>query len=89
MPTIELINDTIESLDFEHEQPCENSQHQTHHADEPAKYLIHAGCPDCGNAVDYFICESGWKRGYAGVRCNLTGRMYSRSEIWTILREVR
>jgi len=55
MPTIELTNDTIESLDFDFEQACEHSMHATH-ADEPAFYLIHAECPDCGRSTDYFIC---------------------------------
>jgi len=89
MPTIELINDTIESLDFDFEQPCEHSAHAINHEDGPAKYLIHAECPDCATVRDYFICASGWRRGCEhGVYCHITGQGYPRHKIWTILREV-
>lgn len=95
MPTIELTrldNETfiLDDLDFDHEQPCEHSQHQTTHTpEEYARYLIRSICPDCNRAADYFICESGWKRGGLGVRCNTTNQLYPRSQVWVIIREVR
>lgn len=61
---------TIEHLDFEHQQPCEHGQHATHHADEPAMFLVEDSATECGRpAGRYFLCLSGWEAMRSPMEC--------------------
>ena len=76
----------IEGIDMDAEVQCGHSQHLTHHADEPAAYIVRNQCP-CGGGATYPLCESGWRRfvilGYS--RCTLCGDVRSYAEaVWII-----
>lgn len=55
--------DTVLLDDLDFDVPCQHSQHQEKHKDEPASYIVQFTCPLCGQKKPaYAICESGWQR---------------------------
>lgn len=52
----------IERLDFTPALPCEHSQHEDRHDDEPARYVVDSHCPGCGDRGRGLMCQSGWTK---------------------------
>ena len=55
----DLVTSILADLEFDVTIPCEHTQHQTVHADEPAAWLVHVRCTECGDGSSYLLCEDG------------------------------
>lgn len=55
----ETVVESIAHLDFTPALPCEHSQHDILHADEPATWITQFSCDACPYTSKYLICESG------------------------------
>jgi hypothetical protein len=49
------------------EPPCEFSYHQKLNSVDPAKYLLDASCPGCGDTLKFLICETCYQSGMGGM----------------------
>ena len=47
----------LTELDFEHALPCESVGHHLSPGDEPASWHVKVKCPDCGDTLEYVMCE--------------------------------
>jgi hypothetical protein len=89
MSAIDLDLSAIEHLDFDAAIPCEHSQHDALHADQPAMFLVAVWCSACPLAKRYSLCASGWKGLADGqLQCIACGYFEARDECMSILRVI-